>query len=353
MVHAWLARPIAAILVAAVWCGAPPALARTVDGQFSIVVDAEGIPNLADTAPAGSTLVTLDNQTALSFGASLYFVPEATVAEILGATPVATGTGDVGADGLPAWLDGATPVGGPGIAGPDGRTEAVVDLLPGNYALVFNVFAPDSATLTPVVLTYDDGSPFFITVSERPEPTPPPARTATPAPSPTRSTIPATPKTGEPPGSTMTAEPTSEDSQEEPTALPDVADVTATVVMTDDAFVLPDSFRAGPQIWDVVNQGQLTHALIVVSVPPGTTADQLRAALFPTAGETAQAAAETAFDASAMTNVGGLGPLAPGLSAAAALDLPAGYYAAFSALPDPLTGEPDGAQGLLAVFFVG
>ncbi len=121
--------------------------------------------------------------------------------------------------------------------------------------------------------------------------------------------------------------------------------------MSDDAFVLPPAFPIGAQTWDVVNIGQLPHVLIVVAVPAGTTPDQLRAALFPSPTESAAAA--VSFDTSAMTNVGGLGPLAPGLSAAASLDLAPGTYAVFSALPDPTTGEPDGAQGLLAVFLIG
>jgi len=127
------------------------------------------------------------------------------------------------------------------------------------------------------------------------------------------------------------AEPTSEEFPDEmSTEDADLPDEAATVVMTDDAFLLPSSLPVGPQTWEVVNQGQLPHALIVVAVPPGTTADRLSAALFSSSDESVQAA----FDVSAMINLGGLGPLAPGLSAPASLDLPAGTYAVFSALPD-------------------
>jgi len=124
--------------------------------------------------------------------------------------------------------------------------------------------------------------------------------------------------------------------------------VTATIVMTDAGFQIPGSFERGPQTWEIVNQGQLPHALIVVALPGGTTPEQLLAALFPGAEQVA-----ATFDTSAMINVGGLGPLAPGLSAGATFDLAAGTYAMFSALPDPVTGQPDGAQGLLVVFVVG
>jgi hypothetical protein len=339
MIHSWIVRLIAVLILTATFArGESSILAREVPRQITIVVGGD-YTDVPDFTVEGSTLVTLDNQIDIPFGVTFYFVPESLVSAALAATPAAIATPD---GTLPTWLAGATPIGGPGIAAPYGRTDALLDFVLGSYVLVFDLFDPASGTIVHYPLTYDDDTPFFFEVVEAstdvdPVPT---AVAVTPTMGDTSSTEGPT-----------TTEPTSEtDPEEDPTEIAELPDDTATVVMTDDAFLLPASFPIGAQTWEVVNQGQLPHAMIVVAIPAGTTPDQLRIALFPSPAESAQT---VAFDTSAMTNVGGLGPLAPGLSAAASLDLSPGTYAVFSALPDPATGEPDGAQGLLAVFLIG
>ncbi|MEA2510890.1 MAG: hypothetical protein QOJ59_377, partial [Thermomicrobiales bacterium] len=267
MIHSWIARLVmVAALASVAWCGEGSALARTAEERFPIVVDADGVPHLPVSAVAGPTRVTLDNLTTASFGVSLYLIPPAVANRIASVTPTADGADTADGTHVPDWLGETTPIGGPGIAGPDGRTEAVVDLLPGTYVLVFDFFPPQAGTLTSVVLNYADGSPFLVTVQDLPEPTQTPRPTRTPSPRATRTPSQVTPDnplaTSEP-----EAEPTEEDdASEEPTGGAGSSEETSTVVMTDDGFLLPAAFPIGLQTWEVVNQGQQPHALIVVAV---------------------------------------------------------------------------------------
>lgn len=311
-------------IVIGLWPGADTSAERSHLHDVPIVIDADFTSYIPDKATAGTTRVTLENDTSDTFGVSLYLVPD----EVLDALEESGEAAEVDAAGLPLWLGEAKPVGGPGIAGSGGRSEAVLELEPGLYVLVFTFFPLQEGQLPSVLLSFDDGQPFVITVDEE-------AGNAG--------------NSGTPMGARPTEESEPDEATEEAGDPPsNAAPLTATIVMTDGGFEIPDSFESGLQTWEIVNQGQAPHALIVVAIPDGTTVDQLLAALFP--GPDSAAAT---FDTSAMINVGGLGPLAPGLSAGATFDLTAGTYAMFSALPDPVTGEPDGAQGLLTVFVVG
>jgi hypothetical protein len=332
----WAISIVAVIgLTVGTWLGADTHAATSRLQELPIVIDANFTPYIQDEATAGTTRVSLVNDTSESFGVSLYLVPD----EVLDRLDGDEETAEVDAAGLPLWLGEAKPVGGPGIAGSGSESQAVVDLEPGTYVLVFTFFPLQKGQLPSVLLAFDDGRPFLIDV------------TGAPASSDT--------ETVEPSGTKPAALPTEDtdnggdddDNASDPGDPRGSGDgdppLTATIVMTDGGFQIPDSFERGPQTWEIVNQGQAPHALIVVAVPDGTTVDQLLTALFPGPDN-----AVASFDTSAMINVGGLGPLAPGLSAGATFDLVAGTYAMFSALPDPVTGEPDGAQGLLAVFVV-
>ena len=54
---------------------------------------------------------------------------------------------------------------------------------------------------------------------------------------------------------------------------------TGTVVMRDFAFELPAQIAAGPQVWEVVNEGPQPHGIVLLKLAPGMTPEQLRGML--------------------------------------------------------------------------
>jgi hypothetical protein len=116
-----------------------------------------------------------------------------------------------------------------------------------------------------------------------------------------------------------------------------------TVVMADFAFVLPAQIKAGPQLWEIRNEGPQAHEIALVKLGPGVTREQ---ALDMLAGPPA------AEGPPPLLPVGGTTALAAGLRGWAVLDLPPGDYLALCFVPDEGSGTPHVALGMAQAFTV-
>ena len=145
----------------------------------------------------------------------------------------------------------------------------------------------------------------------------------------------------------------------EPTirAVPPTADLT--VEMVDFAFEMPSMQVApGPQIWEVPNVGEQVHELVIFQLAPGVTFEQAQAifSALPEPGATPAADAAMATPPAAgpppFTLVGGVAPMNPGYTNWPVLDLEPSDYVAICFVPDPATGMPHFALGMIMPFTV-
>jgi hypothetical protein len=183
--------------------------------------------------------------------------------------------------------------GGPGTAVPGGKSEAVVDLKAGQHVLVCFVESPDRA---PHVAK---GMLKTLTV------------TAAPAKQP---------------------------------ALPQAK---ATVSLNDFAFTGLPSLSSGKVTLQVTNNGKQPHEMPVVRLK-GITGAQLKQILSapPTPGQ-APPPGPPPFE-----GAGGLQAISPGATAWTTLDLTPGEYALVCFVPDPASGKPHVALGMISTFTV-
>ncbi len=132
-----------------------------------------------------------------------------------------------------------------------------------------------------------------------------------------------------------------------------------TIDLVDFAFGVempPMTVSAGPQIWAGRNVGQQLHEMIVLQQAPGVSFDQVQAMLGLSAA-TPDAASAASPEAGAMSGppfalIGGIAPMNPGYTNWAVLDLEAGDYFLICFVPDPATGAPHAALGMIMPFTV-
>lgn len=203
---------------------------------------------------------------------------------------------------IPEWFFDIVSNGGLSTA-PDGSSEAILDLTPGEW--VFNLYTYDEE------FTTENNQATTVTV------------------------------TGE---------------------MPTVEDPTAAVVagMIDFDFQLPDTVPAGPNIWEVVNDGDQPHHTVVVRVPEGTTEEQVIELSASFGGPPASPEAGAAPVASPAAPALGEEDVAevywtPMLSTDRAMwvevDLEPGTYAAICFIPTP-DGVPHVMLGMVEIFTV-
>jgi hypothetical protein len=113
------------------------------------------------------------------------------------------------------------------------------------------------------------------------------------------------------------------------------ADVTAALV--DFNFDLPAEIKAGPQTWEVTNQGSQWHEMGIFKLNEGTTVDDLLALL-----NSGEQSGPPPFE-----DVAFWGPMSPGESGWVTWDLPAGTYTLLCFLPDAADGTPHLAKGMV------
>ncbi len=123
---------------------------------------------------------------------------------------------------------------------------------------------------------------------------------------------------------------------------PDVA-ADLVVRMLDFGYAFPAEIRAGPQVWEVINDGPQPHEMLLMRVADGSTVEDAIASL----AETEPVGPPVAIP------VGGVQGLHAGLSNYLVLDLAPGSYLVVCFIPDPETGAPHIALGMIGTFTVG
>jgi len=191
---------------------------------------------------------------------------------------------------MPSFLYQATIPGGPGDAGPGKTSQAVINLTPGDWA----VFSEGNQQ--PAMLTASSGTP----AAQAPPPT------------------------------------------------------TVTVTEQEFAFLgLDQPVPAGPQFWEVVNRGQQPHMLLLGKVPAGTTLQQVMDVINLNLPDNATPPPGMLQDKDVDFTIGGVLMQSTGQTVYPRLDLAPGRYVALCFVPDPATGQPHAAEGMVSLFDVG
>lgn len=116
-----------------------------------------------------------------------------------------------------------------------------------------------------------------------------------------------------------------------------------TVTAREFLFDGPTTLPAGPTTINFKNAGTQPHELSMVKLNAGVTPDQLKAAL----GSTAPPSGPPPF-----SSEGGMGGISPGETGQTTVNLTPGTYAFVCNIPDPTTGKPHVALGMLSSFTV-
>lgn len=245
---------------------------------------------------AGPTLVTMVNDGAEPHHAQLMQLNDGMTFDDVGAA--------LGGQDPNAIFGIGRFVGGPSAAGPGSQSQVILDLQPGVYVALCFIASPDGVPHLAKGMVQS----FEVTASDAPAAAP---------------------------------------------------EADATVVMLDFAFDMPDQVSAGPQIWEVVNEGPQPHEIGLLRLAPGVTPDQALGMFggspaSPAAGHDEHGAAspEAAGDPPPFTAVGGMQGMATGLRGWVILNLEPGTYVAVCFIPDPATGQTHVALGMAAAFTV-
>ena len=143
------------------------------------------------------------------------------------------------------------------------------------------------------------------------------------------------------PGDSQPAIAATEAVSPDPTAAPAEAAAPLPFEITIDAadysFTAPEIVRTGWVLVNLTNSGQEPHHVQFLRLNDGVSLEDFEAALKQGEGP-----------ALAMTQqVGGVGAIAPGISAQAVINLPAGEYAILCFIPSPADGTPHYAKGMI------
>ncbi len=114
----------------------------------------------------------------------------------------------------------------------------------------------------------------------------------------------------------------------------------ATVKLLDFSFALPSEIKAGKQLWQVVNEGTQPHEINFMKLAEGKTMDDIMAWMHNPTG------------APPFSNVGGYNGIDPQKVGWMELDLTPGQYVAICHIPDPASGKPHDALGMVLPFAV-
>ncbi len=111
-------------------------------------------------------------------------------------------------------------------------------------------------------------------------------------------------------------------------------------ILQDFAISPPANVKAGPQVWQVKNQGPQPHELVLVKLDAGKTMDDVMQSMQTPSGKPPFSAA------------GGLAALAPNTSGWVSLNLQPGNYLALCFVPDRSTGKAHAEMGMMRFFTV-
>ena len=239
---------------------------------------------------AGQYLVRFVNQTDVVADANVVLLPEERTSGDLSSALFTAFTEE--ADGeFPDFFEDATFVGG-SWAEAQSSNEVVLNLNPGRYYVFTSLPGGAQSVQAFTVVTAEEAAGE-------------PAPVATP-------------------GASPVASPVAEE-------LPSDVQVSATEFEFDGA----DSASSGPQLWQVTNDGEALHNAVLVSGD---------------VEEAVSGGGAAVFEALADVDVaGGVGILSPGQTAYMVLDLAPESYVLVDTLPDGVGGDPNAAQGMVAV----
>ncbi len=114
----------------------------------------------------------------------------------------------------------------------------------------------------------------------------------------------------------------------------------ATVKLVDFSFVMPPEIKAGPQVWEVVNQGPQLHEIMIVKLAEGKTMADIQTFMQSPQGTPPY------------SQIGGFQAITLGESGWLNLDLTPGEYVALCHVPDPATGQAHTELGMVMLFSV-
>ena len=112
------------------------------------------------------------------------------------------------------------------------------------------------------------------------------------------------------------------------------------IALHDFHYTMPAEITAGAQVWEIRNDGPQPHELVILKLAPGATPADVTAFL-------AQPNGPPPF-----TSVGGMQGLQAGLEGYINLNLEPGSYLALCDIPDPQSGKPHAALGMVMPFTV-
>jgi len=231
-----------------------------------------------DQIDAGLTNVTLINEGQTAHHLQLARLPEEkTVEEIFALFQ----------ENPPEAIGALTFVGGPGLLDPGLRQDVVIDLLPGTYLALSFVLDENGAPY----MAKGMAKPFAVAAGE---------------------TASATPS----------------------------IEADGTTQLLDFSFVLPAEIQSGEQVWQVVNEGQEPHEVMIVKLADGKDVGDVLAFLHTLDGEQPYA------------NIGGFQAITPGQTGWLKLDLAPGNYVALCYVPGAETGELHFHMGMIQAFTV-
>ena len=114
----------------------------------------------------------------------------------------------------------------------------------------------------------------------------------------------------------------------------------ATVKLLDFSFILPAEIKAGPQVWEVINEGPQPHEIMLVKLAEGKTMTNIQAFMHDPHGTPP------------FNQIGGFQAINPGASGWLNLDLTPGDYVALCHVPDPASGKAHEELGMVMPFSV-
>ena len=126
----------------------------------------------------------------------------------------------------------------------------------------------------------------------------------------------------------------------------------AVITETDFAFSGFETLQPGNQVWEITNQGDQPHMLVMFQVPDGTTLDDLMAAMSAPEGATPAPGGLQESDLR-MVSGGQVLMQSAGTSVWTSVDLQPGTYVAVCFVIDPATGMPHAMEGMVDLFQVG
>lgn len=263
---------------------------------------ANGTVTTSGDIAAGTTLITVDNQSEAPAGISFVQLPEGVSLDealaVLGPPPAPEGTPGADAAASPEGDGGGGPEGPPpplfyemtwaggAFAPPGGKAEVVVNFTPGEWVLVGD---PDSG-LAPVTVQVsgEAGAPVAV-----------------------------------------------------------ASDVT--VELKNFQVILPDNIAAGDMVWTATNKGDQPHEMFIVKTPRRLTLEEADIVLNLPEGELPP---EGVPDPSQFQEIGGLAPISKDQTVSFELNLEPGAYVAVCFMPDKDTGMPHALKGMVTIFEV-